>query len=84
MLHENGTYGAHFFTSLRARDAMVVWRCTLAKAIEQLGFSCMFHAKIQLVVQLEIKHVHVRCLVIHTRKTGECVLLEYRVLPLTF
>ena len=53
-----------------------------------LGSSCMLHAKIQLVVQLEIKHVHVRCLVIHTRKTGhisgECVLLEYRVLPLTF
>ena len=54
MLHENGTYGAHFFTSLRARDAMVVWRCTLAKAIEMLGFSCMFYAKIQLVVKLDI------------------------------
>ena len=54
MLHENGTYGAHFCTSLRARDAMVVWRCTLAKAIEQLGSSCMSHAKIQLVVKLDI------------------------------
>ena len=54
MVHEDGTYGAHFCTSLRARDAMVVWRCTLAKAIEQLGFSCMLHAKIQLVIKLHI------------------------------
>ena len=54
MLHEDGTYGAHFCTSLRARDAMVVWQCTLAKAIEQIGSSCMFHAKNQLVVKLDI------------------------------
>ena len=68
MLHEDGTYGAHFCTSLRARDAMVVWRCTLAKAIEQLGSSCMVHMQRSSWLSRWISHhVRVRCLVKNTR-----------------
>ena len=70
MLHENGTYGAHFCTSLRARDAIVVWRCTLAKAIEQLGSSCMVHMQRSSWLSSWIsQHVRVRCLV-KPRGTG--------------
>ena len=71
MLHENGTYGAHFCTSLRARDAMVVWRCTLAKARSNslASAACFTQRSTSWLSSWVSQHVRVRCLV-KPRGTG--------------